>query len=64
MNEWPERQAHRWHSGELVRSESRWILRKDYRSKDVAVYSGRDENEHSMEEMSKLIEVKVISKRL
>ena len=34
--------------------------RKDFRSKEVAVYSGSDENEHSMEEMSKSIEVKVI----
>ena len=64
MNEWPGRQDHRWHSGERVRSESRWIRRKDYRSKEVAGYSGPDENEHSMEEMSKLIEVKVIRKTL
>ena len=64
MNEWPGRQDHRWHSGERVRAESRWIRRKDYRSKEVAGYSGPDENEHSMEEINKLVEEKVIRKTL
>ena len=38
--------------------------RKDHRSKEVAEHSGSDENEHSREEMKKLIEEKVIWKRL
>ena len=68
------RQDHRWRSGERVRSESRSIRRtmvvafstqnaeqwKDYRSKEVSVYSGYDKIDHSMEEMNKLINEKVI----
>ena len=38
--------------------------RKDYRSKEVAGYLSSDENEHSMEEMNKPIEEKVIRKTL
>ena len=64
MNEWPGRQDHRWHSGERVHSESRWIRRKYCRSKKVAVYSGSNENEHSMEEMNKLVEELVVRKTL
>ena len=37
---------------------------KDYRSKEVAGYSGYDEIDHSTEEMNKLINEKVIRKTL
>ena len=37
---------------------------KDYRSKEVAGYSGYDEINHSMEEKNKLINEKVIRKIL
>ena len=36
----------------------------DYRNKEVAGYSGYDEIDHSMEEMNKLINEKVIRKTL
>ena len=36
----------------------------DHRSKEVAGYSGHDEIGHSMEEMNKLINEKVIEKTL
>ena len=37
---------------------------EDYRSKEVAGYSGYDEINHSMEEMNKLINEKVIRRTL
>ena len=38
--------------------------RKDHRSKEAAEHSGSDENEHSREEMKKLIEEKMTWKTL